>query len=150
MTIVLPMTAQCSWIVMLNENPHDFKKENHSSSSHKCISFLPAHSWINQVVGKYLVLKCLAALLAPLSGSWQFWKAMALKADESPTHPESQSYFYSTIDAHDCPWRPSEPHWYDISIAEVRDWGAANGFMWYLWVVDSTVKKNGNWNKTNN
>lgn len=34
-------------------------------------------------------------MLSPLSGSWQFWKAVALEADESPTQLEfrTESYF---------------------------------------------------------
>lgn len=63
-------------------------------------------------------------MLNPLSGSWQFWKAVALEADESPIQLEFQTervIFNSTISSYDFPWRESEPNWCDVSIAEVKE-----------------------------
>lgn len=63
-------------------------------------------------------------MLSLSSGSWQFWKAMALAADESSTQFDFQTervIFNYTISAHDCLCRASEPNWCDVSIAEVRE-----------------------------
>lgn len=35
-------------------------------------------------------------MLSHLSGSWQFWKAVVLETDASPTHPEFQIELFLT------------------------------------------------------
>lgn len=105
---------------------------------YRWISFYP---WI--LLGRENICYWNALQLSHLSGSWQFWKAVVLEADASPTHPEFQIervIFNSIISAHDCPCWESEPNWCDVSVAEVRERGSQL-FTWSFKVVDNTEKR---------
>lgn len=68
--------------------------------------------------------KSLADMLNPLSGTWQFWKAVVYKTDDVPAYPEYQVeriIFSSSIHVQDCPCETNETNWGDVSITEVKE-----------------------------